>query len=99
MRNSIGHALLLAALLIAPSAAQASSKCQCDNGKTLTIDSSDEDACQSACDLRGGGHAWSPEDQQGDEPAAAAPTTRQRGSAKTPVASTGSGSEDPHNRP
>jgi len=103
MHNSLGFALVLAALLIAPSAARASSKCICDNGKTLTIASDDEDACAASCDLFGGGHAMTPDEEQTDEAAeAAAPSRTRRVVAKpaAPAAPSGAqGAADPHNQP
>jgi len=86
MRNFLGVGLLLAALLIAPSAALAASKCICDNGKTLTTASDAEDACETSCDLFGGGHAAPPDDDATSETPDANRNPRHRSKASAPAA-------------
>jgi hypothetical protein len=100
MRNSLAYALLLAALLIAPTAARASSKCICDNGKTLTTASDAEDACATSCDLFGGGRARTPEDDPSPDAADAAPKNIHRRSTTPPAAPTpAQGAEEPQSQP
>jgi hypothetical protein len=101
MRNSLAYALLLAALLIAPTAARASSQCICENGKTLTTASDAEDACETSCDLFGGGHAKAPDDDA--SPDAAQKNIHRRSvtppAASNPESESGSGTASPHDRP
>ena len=54
--------------LLLPGPAQASTKCQCNNG-TIAISMDDgDDACDDACDEMGGGRVWQPSDSEdGDE--------------------------------
>jgi hypothetical protein len=94
MRNSLGAAFLLAALLITPSAALATSKCICDNGKTLTTASDAEDACETSCDLFGGGHAAEPDDNaKGDAPDANRNPRHRSGKATAPAAAAPDGGD------
>ena len=59
-----GSAILLLTGLLGGGAAQASVRCQCNNGtvtQAMGVDSDDDDvdaACNEACDMLGGGRVW-----------------------------------------
>jgi hypothetical protein len=96
MRNSFGLALLLVALLIAPSAAMAAStQCLCNNGKKMHTTREGEDACESVCDMFGGGQALAPEDDA--SPDAAQKNIHRRSVTPPAAAKPGAeaGTEDP----
>jgi hypothetical protein len=57
-------ALLAALISIAPSAAQASQGCECENGVTVHTADDDANACVEACEGMGG---WAPEDDGDDD--------------------------------
>ena len=101
MRNSLGFALLLAALLIAPSAAlAASTQCLCNNGKKMHTSSDAEDACESICDMFGGGSVLVPEEGE-NEPVAedAAPVRRSVVVSPPAAGNPAPGTVDPRNQP
>ena len=97
MRHSFGFALLLVALLIAPSAAMAAStQCLCNNGKKMHTTREGEDACESVCDMFGGGQAMAPADDASEGAADAAKKNIHRRSVTPPAAAKpGAGTEDP----
>jgi hypothetical protein len=113
MRSSFGFAFLLAALLISPTAALAvSTQCLCDNGKKMRTNSDAEDACQAACDLRGGGGSAMPDDDakasdsdsdansgSGSESAADDSAPSHRRVVASPPAAASPETENPNNRP
>jgi len=97
MRHHYGLAMLLAGILLGPSAALASSKCVCDNGKIMTTASNAEDACETACDLFGGGRAWSDDDEAAAKVRAGVPSNQppaDGGPATTPSSRAKSASAD-----
>jgi hypothetical protein len=73
-----GWAAVLLALWvwIVPAAAEASQKCQCENGVIVHAMDDGDDACEDACSGMGGGKVWNPdedEDDSGEEDGAVAP--------------------------
>jgi len=60
--RTFGFALLTSVCLGVPVAALASTKCLCNNGEITESMDDDSDACDDACDMFGGGRAWTPAD-------------------------------------
>ena len=87
------HGLVLAISLLAlvaaawlPRVAQASLKCQCNDG--AIVESRDDDAdCDDVCSGMGGGSVWTPRDEQGAQDDGGPITVRRRPD---------SGAVDPH---
>ena len=93
MRHSFGLALLLA-VLIAPSAAMAAStQCLCNNGKKMYTSREGEDACESVCDMFGGGQASTPKDDA--SPDAAQKNIHRRSVTPPAAPKPGAGAEHP----
>ena len=60
-------AIFTFAWLVGPATAFASTKCLCNNGEVTESMDDDDDACDDACDMFGGGREWKPADAADDQ--------------------------------
>jgi hypothetical protein len=69
----VGGIILVLMCLLGPGSAQATVKCQCNNGTVAHAMNSDyddddlEESCNDACSMSGGGRVWSVESDRDDD--------------------------------